>query len=226
MRRARLQLTVERLEACEHAAHSQDRVPPFRRPAAVRRLPFHDDVDPGESLVGHCHGHVGRLGHDRRVGAPALDERFRAQAGVLLVGHRRDNQSPGGQSTSGQNPGGADHRRDSALHVLSTAAVQPALAFDRIERRRHAGHADRVQVTAEHQRPPGRPSVEHAHDIGPAGGGVGHLDLQAGGTQGLGDGARHLALTGRPGHERRIHRIDRHQVAQQFKRRVAHRAAR
>ena len=51
---------------------------------------------------------------------------------------------------------GVDHRRHAALHVLRAAAVDAAVALGRIERRLHAGHADGVDVAAEHQRPPGR----------------------------------------------------------------------
>ena len=51
MRRARLQVAVERFEPLQHPAHPQDRVPAFRRPAAVRGAAARFDLEPGEALV-------------------------------------------------------------------------------------------------------------------------------------------------------------------------------
>ena len=66
---------------------------------------------------------------------------------------------------------GIDHRRHAALHVLGAAAVDPAVALDGIERRLHAGDADRIDVAAEHQRSSRHSPVERADDVGAAGGG-------------------------------------------------------
>ena len=97
MRRPRLQRAIERSEPRQDAAEPQDRVLPVGRTAAVRRLPFDGDVDPRESLVADGDREVGRLGHDRRVGAPRLDERVGADARMLLVDDAGDDEPAGRQ---------------------------------------------------------------------------------------------------------------------------------
>jgi hypothetical protein len=51
MRRLLLQPSIERLEACEHAAHSKNRVAAVERPAAVRSTAAGLDADPLKSFV-------------------------------------------------------------------------------------------------------------------------------------------------------------------------------
>ena len=58
-----------------------------------------------------------------------------------------------------------DHRGDAALHVLRAAAVDPAVALHRIERRRHPFDADGVDVPAQHQRAPCAAPLEHADHV-------------------------------------------------------------
>ena len=47
---------------------------------------------------------IGRLGHDRAVGAPARDQRVGADARVLLVHDRRDDQPSGVEAALGRRP--------------------------------------------------------------------------------------------------------------------------
>ena len=93
MRRRRLEPAIELLECVQHAPHAQDGVAPFARTAAVRGAPPGLDLEPGKSLVADGNLQVGRLGHDRRIGAPAGDERVRAEAGVLFVDDRGHDQA-------------------------------------------------------------------------------------------------------------------------------------
>src|SRR5687768_18109462 len=51
-------------------------------------------------------------------------------------------------------------RSDAALHVLRAAAVDAAVTLVAAKRLRHAGHTDRVDVAAEHQR-----SEEHTSEL-------------------------------------------------------------
>ena len=83
---------------------------------------------------------------------PLRDERVGADARVLLVDDRGDDQTPLAEAAVARDARGVDHRRDAALHVLRAASVQPAVALDGIERRGHAVDADGVDVPAEHQR--------------------------------------------------------------------------
>ena len=62
---------------------------------------------------------------------------------------------------------------------------------------------------------PGARPVERADDVGPAGRGLRDLDRQADGAHLLGDAARDGELAGGAGHERRVHRVDRDEIAQQ-----------
>ena len=78
---------------------------------------------------------------------------------------------PASKPSSDDDPRRVDHRRDAPLHVLRAAAVQAAVALDRIERSGHPFHADGVDVAAEHQRAP-RPAslrARRSHSTGPAG---------------------------------------------------------
>ena len=65
-----------------------------RLPWAAR--PLRLDLEPRESLVADRDLQVGGLGHDGAVGAPAGHERVGAEAGVLLVDDRRDDQAARG----------------------------------------------------------------------------------------------------------------------------------
>ena len=93
MRRLRLQRTIERLEPRHHAAEPQNRVPPFRRPAAVRRAPLDGDLDPRETFVADRDREVGRFSDDAAVRAPFRDERVGADARVFFVDDGGDDEA-------------------------------------------------------------------------------------------------------------------------------------
>ena len=217
MRRARLKIAVEGIEPGQDARHQANRIAAFARAAAVRGAPLGFDLDPLEAFVRDGYLQIGRLGDDGRVGAPAADQRVGADAGVLLVHDAGDHQLAGRESAGlRDHTRDIDHRRDAALHVLRAAAVDAAVALDRIERRPHAGHADGVDVAAEHQRSAGHAPVECADDVGPAGSDVLRFHTEAEATHCFRDAARNRCFTRRSGHERRIHRIDRDQLSEKL----------
>ena len=145
-----------------------------------------------------------------------VDERVGADARVLFVDDAGHDHLAGGQPAAlGHDAHGVDHRRDAALHVLRAAAVQPPVAHHRLERRRHAGHAHGVDVSAQHQRRPGRASGERADDVGPSRRHLLHLDRQPDRLELLHEPPRDGRLPRRPRHERGVHRVDGDEIAQQ-----------
>ena len=66
-----LQLTIKRLEPCEHSAHAKNRVLTLRRTASVRRLSFHEDLDPLEAFVTDRDREIRGLRHDSGVDRPS-----------------------------------------------------------------------------------------------------------------------------------------------------------
>ena len=217
----RLQVTIEGVEPRQNSCHQTNRVAPIARTAAMRGAAFGFNLHPLEALVRHRDGQVGGLGDDGGVGSPPGDQRFSADARVLFVGDAGNHELAGGEAARFRNdPGGADHRRDAALHVLRTASINAAVALGGIERPRHARDANRVDMAAEHERPSWSLAVENANDIGPPWRRFLNLDLQAYVSKLLSQCPRHRRLTRRSRHERRVHGIDRHEVLQQANGRI------
>jgi hypothetical protein len=155
------------------------------------------------------------LGHDRRIRAPRRHERIRADASELFVDHRRDDQPSCGESAIARDAHRVDHRGDAPLHILRPAPVNPAVPLRGIERRRHAGHSNCVDVTAEHQRRSGLRSFQHANYIRPAWRGVLFLDVQPEAPQVRFDKVGDGSFAGGARHERRVDGIDRDEIAEQ-----------
>ncbi len=109
----------------------------------------------------------------------------------------------------------ADHGGNAALHVLRTAAVEPAVADLRFERPPHPADADRVGVPAEHQRSASGASVEYADHVRTTGRGVGHLDAKTDGLELAGNPSRDGGFAASARRQRWIHRVDRDEIAQQ-----------
>ena len=181
----------------------------------MRRAPARLDLGPRESFVPDTDLQVRRLGHDRGVGAPFRDEHVGPDARVLLVDDRRDDQAALAEAAIAREPRGIDHRGHAALHVLRPAAVEPAAPLDGIERRGHAVDADGVDVPAQHQRAPRLAAIEHADHVGPPRRRLLHLDVEPEPAHVTGDRLRDLRFAGGAGHERRVDRIDRHELAKQ-----------
>ena len=214
-----LQIAIERLEMLEHAAHPQNRILTFVRPAAVCRFAAHFHFDPGESLMAHGDLEIGRLGHDGAAGTPFRNHGVGADAGVLFVDDGGENQPARWESALFRNDAdGGNHGRHAALHVLRAASVEAAVPLDRRERIRHPCDADRVDVAAEHESVPRRTSFEHADRVGSTRRDLLCLDVEADAAHLGGNGTGDLRLAGRTGHERRVDGVDRDEVAEQANR--------
>ena len=139
-----------------------------------------------------------------------------SDARVFLVGHRGDDHIAG--EVLGRQPLRRDHARGHArLHVVATAGVQTAVAYDRLERALHALHADGVEVAVQHQRAaPAAPSRD-AHDAGATRGGLVDLNVQPGVPHPRRDVGRDLLLPRSARHEVRVHRIDRDERGQELR---------
>ncbi len=92
MLRAVLQLSIERLEGDQDAAHTEDGVPPVLRPAAVGRAPAGADGHPLKALVRDPDVEAGRFGDDGSVRPAARHQRIGPHARMLFVHDRCDQQ--------------------------------------------------------------------------------------------------------------------------------------
>ena len=92
---------VDAIELGEQQAGVANRVDADVPAAAVRRAAGDVHLDPDEAAVRRHDREARRLGDDRRVGAhAALDQRARAEALVLLVGHGGDDDLAGDAPSS------------------------------------------------------------------------------------------------------------------------------
>src|SRR5687767_12205302 len=180
------------------------------------------NLEPRKALVADADLHVGRLGYDRRVSMPLLDECVGADARKLLVDDCGDDQTATAQSVLANDPRGIDHGRDTALHVLRSTSVEPAVPDGGIERRGHSFDTDRVGVTAEHQRRSGAAAVQNADDVRPAWCYVLQMDVQPEMLQMLGDHAGYPGLGRCTFDKRRVDRIDGDQASKKVDAGVMH----
>ncbi|OFW39997.1 MAG: hypothetical protein A3F70_14285 [Acidobacteria bacterium RIFCSPLOWO2_12_FULL_67_14] len=101
---------------------------------------------------------------------------------LLVHNGSHDQPAPLEPTLPGKDARGAKHRGKASLHVLRAAAVEPAVTTDRTKRPVHAVDPDGVEMTAEHQRRPWRPALQHPDDVGAAGRDLDNLDGKAGGN--------------------------------------------
>ena len=140
--------------------------------------------------------------------------RVGAQAGVLLVGNRGDDDTARAAPTPDEpTDRGVQHGGQAALHVLTAAAVQSAVAYDRIERRRHALDTDGVGVPAEKPDRPAAIAVRDTDDVRASGRNVCALNIEASALQPRGEEFPDRSLARATWHERWVDRIDRDEVA-------------
>ncbi len=215
MRGSRLQLAVERLEPLEHAPHAQDRIASILRAAAVCRAAVRHHVEPGEALVRDADLQVRRLRHDRGVSLPPRDEGVGPEALVFLVHHRGNDQASAVHAFARDHARGVHHCRNASLHVLRAAPVDPAVPLDRIERSRHPLDANRVEMTAEHQGRPRAPTGERADHVRAPRADVLNLHIEAEPTEVCRERGGYRAFPGRARNKRRVHRVNRDQLAQE-----------
>ena len=150
---ARGERGVELAERGQDRPGLDDRVDALLWPRAVGGATADLDLDPHEALVGDDQLELGRLGHDRRVGADGGQHLLHAEARVLLVGHGGDHDVAG-QAGGGDLAAREQRRREPGLHVIGAAAVQPVAVEPRRVRVGHALDPDRVEVRAQQQRAP------------------------------------------------------------------------
>ena len=127
---------------------------------------------------------------------------------VLFVHDSSDEEPPLREAVGGHHSRRIDHRSDAALHILRAAAVKTPIRFARIERRRHPLDADRVYVSAEHQRTSRLASVDHPDDVRTSRRHLLNDDVEAKTTEVRSDRGGDGALTRCARHEHRVHGID------------------
>jgi hypothetical protein len=199
---------VQLAEGGEDRPGLHDRVHAEVRARAVRGPAGDLDVGPHESLVRDDQLELGRLGDDRGVGAGRPEHLLDADARVLLVGDRGDDDVPG-QAERGGLAAGDERRGDPGLHVVRAAAVEPVALDARRVRVAHAPDGDRVEMAAEQQRPPAARARRAHDDARTARSALEHLCLEPGGARPLGDERGDLALPRAARHERGVHGVDR-----------------
>jgi hypothetical protein len=221
---SRAQAPVVLLQRGEELARLDDGVDAEFGSGAVRGAAVHHHVEPDETPMGDGEFEVARLGDDRSIRLETGGDLGRAEGGVLLVGDAGD-EDVAPEPLPPRAVGGDHHRRHPALHVEGAAAVEPAVAHDRIEcvalvaRRRH-----RVVVSVEHQRAAAAAAAGNADDRGPAGMILDPVHLEAARGEPGGAEICDPALPGAAGNEIGIDGIDADEFRQKSDRVVAHRA--
>ena len=200
----------------QHAAHADDRIEPFVRPAPVSRAPVDDDFRGRESLVRDADRQPSRFRDHGSVRAPAIDKRIGACAGEFLVDDARDEQ-PACRRTSRIRDirSREQHRRETRLHVLRATAEKPPVHDHRIERRLHAIGTDGVRVPAEHDRRTGPSTVDDPDDVGALWQHLVDVHIEALPAHPRGDGVRDRAFARAALDEGRIDRRDGDQVSEE-----------
>ena len=154
MGRPGLQGLVERLDPDEDGAHLGDGVDAEIGPRSMRGAAAGLDVEGKPAAMRDAESLVGRLGDDRGVRAPALQEPFRADAGCLFVGDRRDDDIAA-EPEPGALDGGERDRREARLHVVGASAVQASVLDAGMQSRVRLEQPHRVEMPVQEQeRPP------------------------------------------------------------------------
>ena len=168
----------------------------------MRRAAARLDLEPREPLVADADLQVGRLGDDRRVRAPLVDQRVGAEARVLLVHDRGDDETAGAKA---------------ALRALTRAAsiiaaTPPFMSceprpYSRPSRSTGSNGAAIPSTPTVSMWPQsisersGRAALEHADDVRPPGRRLLHLHVETEPAQVAGDECRDARLPRAPGHE-------------------------
>jgi hypothetical protein len=200
-----LERAIELLDLDEDASHLRDRVDAEIRTRSVRGAALRLDVEGDPASVGDAKPLVGRLGDDRCVRAPALEQQLGADTGCLLVGDRRhDHVAAEVERRAGGSCG--RNRGEAALHVVGTTAVEAP----RLDARRQAAvrleQADRVRVRVQEQRASATAAAGDADDVRTSRRRLLDVHLEPGSLEPLGDHSRDLRL---PAPGRREAGIDR-----------------
>ena len=155
---------------------------------------------------------LGGLGDDGGVSSHCSQHLLDPEARVLLVGDRGDDHvtsEPERSGTLAGNEGGGEP----GLHVVRAPPVQPVAVNTWFVRRLPCPATLTVSVcAAEHERPPAAAASSADDDAGPTQRRLQHVDLE---TRGQGPVAQEAAdrdLAGAAGNERRVDRVDRHEL--------------
>ena len=200
------------LHGVQEPAEMVDGVVAFVRPGGVGGAAAELDLDDAEAAVGARELQPGRLGDDARGGqacAEVLDHGEGAEAVVLLVGDQREHDV-GLRDGFGRHDAGGD----AGLHVAGAAAVHPAGLDPGHEGIDHAADADGVEMAVEGEqravRHPARRdqarAVLRADD----------LDREALRLEACGQQLDRGTLTGRTGHQTRVDRVERDELAREL----------
>ena len=134
---------------------------------------------------------------------------------VLFVHDNGNDQAARMQPALRRDARRVDHRRNTAFHVLGSAAVQPAVDLAWIERRAHTLDAHGVDVTAEHQRAPRGCPFENTDDVRTARRDFLKVDVEPELPHVRRDRLGRHALAFCTRHERRVDGVDGDQVAKE-----------
>jgi len=139
---------VQLAERRQDRARLDDRVDAEVGPRAVGRPADDLNLTPDKPLVGGGDLQFRGFGDNGCVGPDRAQNLLHAQARLLFVGNRCDRYVPG-KPQLGRLAAGDQRCRDSALHVIGAAPVQPIALDARSEWPAHSLNPDGVHVAAE-----------------------------------------------------------------------------
>src|SRR5260370_535360 len=213
MRRAGAQVALQFFELSEKAAHAHVGVDPLFETAAVSGAALRLHFDPEITFVGQGDLHWGRLGDDCGVGFDVPDHIGGADAAVLFIGDGGDHDiAAEARAGIDERFNGGHLRREAAFHVITAAAVHPAVANGGGEGALHAVDADGIVMRIEHQAFFAAGAAQCAEHADPAGFGFELANVETQRSERKRDVIADFGLALSAREERRVDGVDADQV--------------
>ncbi len=164
MCRIRTKFLIKLLHLRENLAHLDNGIHAKVRARAMSRFADRFHLEPDKAPVGKDELKFRELGNDRAVRVEALCKIHRADTGILLVDHAREDHIAA-QILFLRFRNGKHTGRETAFHIIGAASIQTTAVDARLMPIGHACHTDRIHVTVEQQGFPAARATRNPHHI-------------------------------------------------------------